>query len=424
MKENKVIWALLFIIFAIIIYEFVIKKYRSSFGAGENSSVMNFVTALINGSSSITPAQLWSSTFTFRSTGSIGYFSTNALPTNGAFQSTVSFPAGPFLFPDPGWYQPTVPAGGYTGTYTGTSVPTAASLVINTNVSTNVNTTFPYISNTNTSAGSNNGNYYPTSINYIPNPFFNSSATVTLATPLEVVTSQYTFYTSGPAGTQGEYGAFNSYFQYDKHACRFMNNDSLVVPFTINSAGPISMNLLGGMWSYYNFTTVPFIFTGTLYNIISNPSPTTGPTIISYNQATGIPADFAIPGYDTVSSTGVPNVLKYGTRAKTAGYISTTSGAFSNSQLLRTYIITGVLASLHYLFNASESLNAPNSIRVNGIITDLQTLYPANAICSSTNLNTGGIPFYVSYNTLHAIYLTLMARDAWIQNQIANVNLL
>lgn len=413
---NKLICALLFIIFLIIVYELVIKKNKNSFAA--TNTISDFVNNLINpSSSSISPSQLWLSTF-----DGVGYFKSNSIPTNGAFKSSVSLPNGPFLFPDPGWYQPTVPSDGYVGTYTGNTVSKAASLVVN---NANVNTDFPYIGNDNNYAATNDGTYYSTSINFIPNPFFNSSNTLTLADPLQVVSNQYTFYTSGPAGTQGEYGAFNAYFQYDKYASLFMNNDAQIVPFTINSGGAISMNLLSGMYTYYNFTNIPFVFTGTMYSL-TNKTPS-GPKTISYNQAVGIPADFAIPGYDLVNSVGVGNALNYGTPKRTSAYIQTSSGAFTNSQLLRTYIITGTLASLHYLFNASTSLNAPNGMYgswTNGIINDLELYYQPNTICLATNLVGTLTPFYVSYNTLHAIYLTLMARDAWIQNQITNVNLL
>jgi hypothetical protein len=423
MISKKIKSALLFIVFVISLYLIIFNRTGSNFSSSSPTdvpSVTLFANYLLTSTSSLSNAQQWSSTFLGKN---IGYLTSNSKPTNGTFTGSVNLPNGPFLLPDPGWYQPSsIPTGGiYTGTYIGTTDPKAASQIVN-NTSSNRS---PYISNNNTGT-TNDGKYYSTSINNIPNPFFNSDASLTLATQLEVTTGQYTFYTSGPAGTQGEYGAFNSYFQYDRYASMFMNNDFQIVPFTTNSNGPISMNLLAGMKSYYNFTTTPteFTFKGNLYDITIPNQIQNGPTSMSYNQVVGIPADFAIPGYDRVNTQGVGNLVNYGTAKMTAAYISKTSGAFTNSQLLRTYIITGVLAATHWLFNGSPGTapvgtNIPNNWL--GIITDLENNYAPNTICSDTNLD-GNTPFYISYSTLHAIYLTLMARDSWIQNQITNVN--
>ena len=391
---NKVF---LIVVFIIIIGIVIINNNKDSFGA---------TSTWTSGS--------WYSTF--GPTGSTNY---------GFLQLQTNLPAGPYLLPDPGWTQPT---------QTNASIIAASVTYINilgipsvtSNISDPVGFTWPTENSTYT--------YSPTCISGIPNNYLYSTTANGITTiistvttqPLKLVPDTLTTFSTGPWDTKGEYGAFNAYFQYDRYASMFMNNDFQIVPFTTNSNGPISMNLLAGMKSYYNFTSTPteFTFKGSLYDITVPNQIQNGPTSISYNQVVGIPADFAIPGYDRVSTQGVGNLVNYGTAKTTAGYISKSSGAFTNSQLLRTYLITGVLAATHWLFNGSPGVapvgsNIPNNWL--GIITDLENNYAPNTICLDVNLD-GNTPFYISYSTLHAIYLTLMARDSWIQNQITNVN--
>lgn len=330
----------------------------------------------------------------------------------GFLTNQTNIPQGPYLLPDPGWTQPTqtnVSIVAASVTYANTlGIPSVTS-----NISNPIGFTWPGQGQTYT--------YSPTCISGIPNNYLYSTTangittiTSTVTTqPLKLIPDTKTTITNGPWNTQGEYAAFNSYFQYDKYASLFMNNDSKFLPFTVNSSyttTTVSLTPIVGV-SYYSFFKSPFV---------ESTFPT-GTTTISYNQAIGIPADFAIAKTDTAT-----NAAKKGTPGYGMNSITVTS--VSQSQVIRLNIITGTLIAIHSLIsqNIKQPSTAPAPLNgyTSNILLDLTKFYSPNAICSTTNLVGSSTPFYVSNNTSHAIYLTLMARDSWINNQLLNVNLL
>ena len=338
---------------------------------------------------------------------------------------TSNIPIGPYLIQAPGW---TEPISGQTPSIIAATVTYLNTLgipSITSNISAQIGMTWP----------NTNGVYYysPTNIAGIPNNYLysvvnNGITTITssiVTRPLlndSVGDSTGTTF-KGPADTTGEYAAFNAYFQYDLYANMFMDNDANFTPFTVDTsykptAIDISKPGLKGV-SYYLFYDSKFttgdskkyqkqVFTG-------------NEKTLSYNMAIGIPADFAIEKYDTAT-----NAINIGT----PGYAmnSLTNPSYTKSQDYRSTLISGVLIAIHSLIssNINQLPGGPLKNYTSDILGDFEKYYPAGSKCTppAAQRLTGFTPFYVSNNTSHAIYLTLMARDTWINNQLTNIILL
>jgi hypothetical protein len=346
-------------------------------------------------------------------------FGPSATTNYGFLQLQTNLPAGPYLLPDPGWTQPT---------QANASIIAASVTYINilgipsvtSNISDPVGFTWPTENST--------YSYSPTCISGIPNNYLYSTTANGITTiistvttqPLKLVSDTLTTFSTGPWDTKGEYGAFNAYFQYDKYASMFMNNDAQFVPFTVNATyvnTVVDLKPLAGV-SCYSFFGMP----GFSKNKFTENVFPANISTISYNNAIGIPADFAIAKKDTATNVAVKGTPGFGMN-------SLTTTTVTPSQIVRINVITGVLIAIHSLISQSikqlSTAPAPLNNYTSNILLDLNRYYAPLAVCKSDNfIDKTKSTFYVSNNTSHAIYLTLMARDSWINNQLMNINLL
>jgi hypothetical protein len=330
--------------------------------------------------------------------------------------------------------------------------------------------------------------YSPTCLSAIPNSYFSGTSITAIPLTItdnyytsicggSGDPSSSRVGSSGPSGTCGEYGAFNAYFQFDYYASAFMNNDTLFWPFTITTGratGIPDISNLSGVKTFYT----PGI--STVLGSFNNPGST-----ISYSQAMGIPANAIFN--NTIDMEGGYGKSD-GDAMSTMASINKTDITLTFSQKIRRNVIMGVLVAMHALMGGTGTTSTSGDVIANngpfngyntGILMDLKYYYnqyqysgvaptgtnkeaieqthgtesPINTNSvwgiasvaktqtvyttgSSPNSNSTSLPknnsvtgypspgIFISNNTLHAIYLTLMARDNWIKNQLNNINLL
>jgi len=345
-------------------------------------------------------------------------FSASSATTGTGTSNYVGFtknsnPPGPFLLPDPGSTQPVIGQQPSMSASNVTYINTLGIPSVTSNISPPVGFIWPSQGKTYT--------YSPTCISGIPNNYLYSTTnkgitTITGSVTLNALTTKDDRVNISPDSSLfggGEYGIFNAYFQYDKYASAFMNNDQSFVPFSSTSSGngtyktnAVDLRNLKGVY-FYSF-----------FNNFNENYFADVPRELSFNDAIGIPADFVISALDSGkgNSKGTPGFALNSLTGLTK---------LSNSQIFRAKVIAGVLTSMHSFI--SKNIKSPVEQLLNyksNILDDLKNYYPVNKICQDTNFNTKNKTFYVSENTSLAIYLTLLARDSWISNQILNVNFL
>ena len=245
--------------------------------------------------------------------------------------------------------------------------------------------------------------------------------------------SNYTYVPYTGVTLYAEYALFNLCMHQDTRIAAFMNNDYPLIPLLLTaptvsggiytagiiSASSMSTNLNSTVLSYYtnigNASTTyftPATGGGTYGSGNGNGA-------ISFNQAIAIPAVVGTPGSNQKSA-------------------NATSSVGTNYQRVRLNIILGVLTAMHLLLNKSPAsiptggtLQSGVNGRTDSISYDLINIYnPANNPLApstsytipsnwSSSISSFGQSTIPTFNVLHAMYMTLMARDNWINGLLA-----
>lgn len=253
-------------------------------------------------------------------------------------------------------------------------------------------------------------------------------------------TSTNSLYSSGPSSTRSEYGLFNAIMQGNKLINAFMSNNYKWNPYSVTTSPSFTVSILNipstttKFPSFYNGTSI----SQTSFTNVFNDGTDIG--LCSINQALFIPS---VPNTNT-APTSVTGIT-VGSNGK-----SSASTIMGNFQKYRAQLLLGVLVANHILLNNSPSPGAPATATANFVSFTKTTatvgnltyysllgdLYKNYSITSTTQpeswdsskanwpITSGvrsGTGYNFTYNSIHAVFLYVLARDAWLGNMITNI---
>jgi hypothetical protein len=274
--------------------------------------------------------------------------------------------------------------------------------------------------------------------------------------------STNSLYTGGPNASKSEFGLFNAIMQSNKLITAFMNNNYSWIPYSISvipaaaggttfKASILSGDLKGTI--LYSYVSTPT--SGAL--TLSTAPATTGLTPVwgsaqstcTLNQALYIPST---TGTTSINTVGGGNFGATQRTITTTATIPSGTTIMLNPQKYRAKLILGVLVANHMVLNSSPpngtTYEVPvggnfvneskvsyvqNSVTYYGLLADLYKNYnPAifSATAPSTWNNAFPWPgvgksadtgYNLTYNSIHAVFLYVLARDAWLGEMINNI---
>ena len=305
-----------------------------------------------------------------------------------------------------------------------------------------------------------------------PDQVYTGTVPSNIAYPLDTDNTKSTnsLYALGPDSSKSEYGLFNAIMRSNRLITAFMNNNHQWIPYSISVIpSTTGTNFRPGLLdkSFPNNVLYSYVNTPTTGALTLSTMPaTTSLSMVwgngniltcSINQALYIPST---TGATPITTVGGGNFGQTQRTITTSTSNPTGTTVMQNPQKYRARLILGVLVANHMVLNnspptASTTPGSPavNSIPTGGNFTDeskitetvngktyyglLADLYknysPVNfsATAPSTwNTNiapwpgvdkTANTGYNLTYNSLHAVFLYVLARDAWLGDMISNI---
>jgi len=296
---------------------------------------------------------------------------------------------------------------------------------------------------------------YKTSYNQITNPDTIYTGTSVQAFPLDLSAKTSTNSPFKPDLTmttvvnESELGIFQAIMLHNTSISNFMSNDTQWIPYKVTpstTGGTPTIAVLNAnsfstpLYSYVSYTTAsPPLSTINKISVMISTSTA------SINQALYVPAGTSANVTDPTKSTdSTTTPSNFGTAQP--------GQSMSSAQRYRLQLILGVLVANHMFLNDSPVAESstfsgnitsffktkPNSISYgtstayNGLLADLFTNYMPDKSTTTTAPASwrsgitwiGGDKGGSTYNSIHAVILYLMARDAWLSSMITNILLL